>query len=280
MIIYFCVIWVARDLHFIYNYPMRYYVVADTHGFYTHLTTALEEAGYFADQSPKKLLMLGDLLDRGHENVEMQDFVLDLLQKDAVILVRGNHEDLLEDLVDNLDHYAELELHATHHYRNRTVHTVCDLARCSVGAMTAIPYQIRSRMRQTPYMRLVMPEMIDYFETEHYVFVHGWVPLTNLAPAGLPSQFAFDPEWRDATLDRWNKARWYNGMEMAAKGLLVPGKTVVCGHYHCSWGHHLAGTSDEYGPSADYSPYYAEGIIAIDACTALSRRVNVLVLDD
>ena len=259
---------------------MRYYVVADTHGFYTKLTDALEKAGYFADTGAKKLLILGDLLDRGPENVQMQDFVYDLLKRDEIILVRGNHEDLLEDLVDNLDRYGELDLHVSHHYRNRTVHTVCDIARCSVGAMTAIPHQIRARMRQTPFMRYVMPAMLDYFETEHYVFVHGWIPLANVAPDGAPSQFVYDADWRDASLPRWQKARWYNGMEMAAKGLIVPDKTVVCGHYHCSWGHHFAGTSEEFSPDADFSPYYADGVIAIDACTAYSGRVNVLVVDD
>lgn len=259
---------------------MKYYVVADTHGYYTKLTSALTEAGYYADETPKKLLLLGDLLDRGPENVKMQDFVYDLLKRDEVILVRGNHEDLLEDLVDNLDRYAELELHTSHHYHNRTVHTVCDLARCSVGAMTAVPYQIRARMRHTPFMRYVMPEMVDYYETEHYVFVHGWIPVKDLAPEGMRPQLVYDPDWRDATLLRWQKARWINGMEAAEHGLLVPGKTVVCGHYHCSWGHYRAGTSDESGPYADYSPYYAEGIIAIDACTAYSGRVNVLVVDD
>ena len=259
---------------------MRYYVVADVHGFYTPMIEALAQAGYFDYAGEKKLLMLGDLLDRGKETVQMQDFVYDLLMKNEVILVRGNHEDLLEDLVDDLAAYAELGLHYTHHYRNRTVQTVADLCRCSVGTMIEEPYQIRSRMRQTPFMRIVMPEMHDYYETEHYVFVHGWIPMIDLSSIGQHGQFLYDPAWRDTTLDRWNKARWYNGIDAARAGILVPDKTVVCGHWHCSYGHYLDGAPEEFGAGADFSPYRADGVIAIDACTALSGKVNVLVVDD
>ena len=59
------------------------------------------------------------------------------------------------------------------------------------------------------------------------------------------------------------------------------GKTIVCGHWHCSYGHsEYEGIGSEFGPDADFSPYYAPGIIALDACTAHSGRVNVVVLED
>ena len=33
-------------------------------------------------------------------------------------------------------------------------------------------------------------------------------------------------------------------------------------------------------PDEDFSPFYSEGIIAIDACTAVSGRVNCIVIED
>lgn len=36
----------------------------------------------------------------------------------------------------------------------------------------------------------------------------------------------------------------------------------------------------EFGEDADFSPYYGPGIIAIDACTAFSGKVNCLVMED
>ena len=44
---------------------MRYYVVADTHGFFTEMIDALNEKGFFEDNEPHKLIVCGDLLDRG-----------------------------------------------------------------------------------------------------------------------------------------------------------------------------------------------------------------------
>ena len=44
---------------------MRYFITADVHGFYTEFHKALDEAGYFTDPEPHKLIILGDLFDRG-----------------------------------------------------------------------------------------------------------------------------------------------------------------------------------------------------------------------
>ena len=52
---------------------MRYYVVSDVHGFYTPLVTALKCTGFFEDTEPHKLLVLGDLFDRGSEAVKLQE---------------------------------------------------------------------------------------------------------------------------------------------------------------------------------------------------------------
>lgn len=69
------------------------------HGFYTLLHTALTEAGYYNDTKPHKFLIAGDLFDRSKEAVELQSFILDLLDRGEVILICGNYEDLFEELV-------------------------------------------------------------------------------------------------------------------------------------------------------------------------------------
>ena len=40
------------------------------------------------------------------------------------------------------------------------------------------------------------------------------------------------------------------------------------------------GRCSEYGEDADFSPYYEKGIIAIDASTANSGKVNCIVIKD
>ena len=84
---------------------MRYYVVADVHGFFEPLKQALEEKGFFSDTSERKLIICGDLFDRGTGARKLQDFITELMEKDEVILIKGNHEDLMEEMLENLYDY-------------------------------------------------------------------------------------------------------------------------------------------------------------------------------
>ena len=57
---------------------MRYYVVADIHGFLNETKKALLSAGFFADSEPHMLIVCGDMLDRGMETLEMQEFMMEI----------------------------------------------------------------------------------------------------------------------------------------------------------------------------------------------------------
>ena len=120
-----------------------------------------------------------------------------------------------------------------------------------------------------------MPAMRDYFETEHYIFVHGWIPCLF----GRDT-YHFLANWRNVADRHWRESRWINGME-AFQTVYDESKTIVCGHWHASFGHSvLDHNGSEFGPDADFRPYYGSGIIAIDACTSASGFVNCIVIDD
>jgi serine/threonine protein phosphatase 1 len=91
---------------------MKYYITADPHGYYTILKQALTESGFFSDPDPHKLIILGDLFDRGAEARELQKFVLNLMEEDQIILIKGNHEDLFEQLITE-DHGIAYRHHVT-----------------------------------------------------------------------------------------------------------------------------------------------------------------------
>ena len=79
---------------------------------------------------------------------------------------------------------------------------------------------------------------------------------------------------------QWRVARTRNGMELAVKhGVTEAGKTVVVGHWHTSYGHALDNKCTERGADAITTPYYADGIIALDANTYMHRKVNCIVLE-
>ncbi len=261
---------------------MKYYVVADVHGFYDKMVTALEEKGFYKDQEPHKLIICGDLFDRGRQAKEMQSFVLDLLRKKEVILIRGNHEDLFMDLIDNATKWMNHNIIYSHHYSNGTVNTALRMTGMSLAKAIENPLKFQAKAKETPLYKEILPAMLDYYETKKYIFVHGWIPCEVLGwGSRITDDFSYQKNWRRATPRQWEIARWTNGMAAAYNKVLVPRKTIVCGHFHTSYGHAIIekkGT--EFGKRADFSPYYAKGIIAIDACTAYSKKVNCLLLED
>lgn len=252
---------------------MKYYVVSDVHGFYSELIEALTEKGFFSDTEPHQLIVLGDLMDRGRKAKEVEEFISDLLDKNMVILIRGNHEDLLQAFVER-DHCVPHD----YHIQNGTYGTALQLTGLDpISALNYLPL-FASQIKDTVFYQKIMPAMIDYFETEHYVFVHGWLPCYHYSNRSGTHKLV--DEWRYTSPKNWEAARWVNGME-AVKTANEPQKTVVCGHWHSSYGHaNFEGKGTEFGKEADFSPYYADGIIAIDACTAASGKVNCIVLED
>ncbi len=257
---------------------MRYYVVADPHGFFSELKTALEEKGFFTDTTPHMLIICGDLFDRGSEAWQLQRFVLDLMAKDQVILIRGNHEDLALKLLNEWHLGSYLY---SHHQSNGTVDTVFQLTNSEPAELLRNDESIGRRFLNTSYVQKLIPAMVDYYETPNYIFVHGWIPCFRYQLS--PHNAEYDPvfDWRNANAKMWSQARWTNGMEAAHGGIIEPGKTIVCGHWHCSFGHaKYEGKGSEFEHDADFSPYFADGIIALDAYTALSRKVNCIIIDD
>lgn len=72
---------------------------------------------------------------------------------------------------------------------------------------------------------------------------------------------------------------WITGM--AAAQACTEEKTILCSHWHCSYGHaRYENKGSEFEPDTDFSPYYGPGVIMLDACTAFSRKVNIIILDE
>lgn len=255
---------------------MKYYVVADVHGFYTELRIALEELGFFTDSEPHKLIICGDLFDRGNEAMQLQEFVLDLMGKEKIILIRGNHEDLAEELIEHAPRYYsdEWTVMLSHHSHNGTVSTLEQLTGIPISTAITDTKAFVEKAKETPFIKTILPKMVDYYETKKYVFVHGWIPTTV--------DGKYYSAWRTANKHKWYAARWENGIRLAVENkVLVPRKTIVCGHWSTSFGHHKYGNAPAmYTDGADFSPFVREGIIALDACTALSRKINCIVIKD
>lgn len=252
----------------------KYFVVSDVHSFFDELMAALTEKGFDVNNPEHKLVLCGDLFDRGPKAIELYNFVRDL--DDRFIYVRGNHEDLI------LDCYQDLISHCFPRFHHKTNGTIDTLSQFT--GLTYIQLQCHSPERNKilnekfkPVLDWIQSKSVNYFEFGKYVCVHGWLPT-----------WSYIDDFRKAEDADWNDARWLNGMELwRSPNLRVCGKTVICGHWHCSWGwSHIRQKRKEFPQKnredwlKSFEPFVDDGIIAIDACTAYSGIVNCIVLED
>ena len=145
---------------------MNYYVLSDIHAFCSLFRNALRDAGYDDDPGEKKILILGDLFDRGQEALALQACILDLMRDDRVILIKGNHEDLFQDLVTR-DRGRPLR----HHLQNGTYDTLEQLTGLQAGYSWHANMELARAGRETPFYTEIIPAMLDYYETKNYILL-------------------------------------------------------------------------------------------------------------
>lgn len=204
-------------------------------------------------------------LDRGPDPIKCLRFVNDLPNK---ILIKGNHESLLQDCIAR----KEIWRHDIH---NGTANTVCELG--CYGPITNID-QVFDVAKNNPEWVKYQKSLIDYYETDKYIFVHSWIPYTvNHKTSG--ETYYYKKDWRTSSKKKWEEAKWPNPYEMALQGLNKTNKVIVFGHFHTSYMHHICESTPEFGEGANFEPFYGDGFIGIDACTAYSHKVNVVVLE-
>lgn len=263
---------------------MKYFVIADIHSFYDLMIEALDKSGFDINNPEHIIISLGDTMDRGNKPLQVISFLLDLYNKKRAILIRGNHEDLLEDLLDR----GYLGMYDEH---NGTFDTVYRLGfdATKVKRSKSEAYNdlelLCDAVKKMDVLKKYYKALIDFYETDNYVFTHGFIPIDNIY--GYPE---YKPNWRISSKYDWTKARFFNGISLCSEyNIKIPNKTIVVGHFHASYGHvrqtHGFDINErdaydlEFAKDADFTPFYDTGIIAIDACTAYTKTVNVLVLD-
>ena len=247
----------------------KYFVFSDVHSFYDELMTALKEAGFDYNDPDHIIISCGDLCDRGRQPKEALTFI-NSLPEDRKICIIGNHERIMEDVI------ARGFCDATDVYNGTSV--TADLL-CEEG-------QSISDLKDNPLWNEYKKSWRLFYETDDYIFVHGWIPFKHDFHWPFRETFEYDPKWREASLRQFEEASWENGMEAWSKGIREEGKTIVCGHWHTSWGHaylHNEGVEypeeDKPEQDAKFTPFIDEGIIALDGCTAYSHLVNIYVIE-
>ena len=299
------------------SFQKTYFVSSDIHGYFDEWMNALSEAGFDKENSNHILIVLGDIFDRGRQPLEIYNFLRNL-PKERRILVRGNHEQLLKELVNR--GFAE-----SHDYHNGTVDTIFqlngyhgekdfdhryfkELAEKGLNFGTN-EYQNFETKWRNKRKRLLANKIIqeilawidsdewcNYYETGRYIFVHSYIPLKQYIDIEKSYEFGyfvkykeddFREDWRNATEEEWDDAKWGCPWQYEKRGLNKTGKTIVCGHWHTSDFFNNLLYKNDKSKHLDVrvsNPIFKSdkypGLIGLDACTAATHKVNVLILKE
>ena len=118
---------------------MKYFITSDVHSYFEVLDKELKKQDFNKDKDT--LITLGDNFDRGKESWKMYRFLCTLPN---VILVRGNHEDLLEELINRgfpLDHDDH----------NGTTKTISDISKHYIKTKDLSMYEFIDTFKNTSF---------------------------------------------------------------------------------------------------------------------------------
>lgn len=170
----------------------RVFAIGDIHGCYTALQTLLQVVPLTLQD---RLITLGDYLDRGPDSRQVVEWVIERTQKQQCIPLRGNHEVMLLDALQ-----GNIPLSTWIRFGGREA-----LQSYSQDRRSLNPEEI-----PVEHLRFLDHDLLPGFETEHHLFVHGY--LNSRLP--LSQQNPDELYWR-----RFEEIQPH-----------VSGKIVVCGH--------------------------------------------------
>lgn len=253
-----------------------YFAVSDVHSFYEPLHKALFKAGFRKTNPNHIIILVGDAFDRGPDSVKVYQFLRSIPKKRR-ILIRGNHEYLLRDLINRGLFYEN-------DYYNGTLGTVIQFTGDTFNDCVYTPKEVCERFKNNGVLQWILSdEWVNYAEIGNYIFTHCWIPVnildgTDIYNMSLMTSVEMRSDWREASDKDWEDSTWGCPWVMAKKGLVPDGYTIVCGHWHSyDFPVRLDENNKDY---PNYNIYKGHGCIALDACTVRSGQCNVLVLTE
>lgn len=251
---------------------MKYFVVSDTHDRYSQMIQALNNKGIDDQNMEHMLVLCGDGFYSGNEPGQMFEYLNKINKLGKLIYIYGNHDyELLDNLKDN----------KFTRKANRTC--LAKLVEYCCGEIGLTDEQLRQKSKETGFTDFLESVPVHYFETDHYVFTHGFIP-TN--------KKTYDKDWRRADERAWRAASRADGMLLSMKHKIKEeNKTIVFGHYSAARCYLMKEATDKDWenkiykdvssvPQEGFYPFMGDTFIALDQSVAKTGFVNCIVLVD
>jgi serine/threonine protein phosphatase 1 len=247
----------------------KYFAFSDVHGEFSALLASLDKVGFEQDNEDHILLSLGDNFDRGNENAQVLEFLLKFWKADRLMMIKGNHDDMLITFLTGKDDGLFNSIH------NMMDYTLQNLSRLDIQKFIYThPQVIIDKIKE------YYPELIEFYndakdiiEIENYIITHAGYSHTNKYNTWE------EPIWE---IDNWantpNFIRFFPDSTQYQKD-----KIYVFGHWHTfrlRWDFQEK-KYDETGTILlkNYHIFQHENFIGLDACTNLSNFVNILIIE-
>lgn len=240
---------------------MKYFCISDIHGHYDQMMTALNKAGFNKDDDNHKLVVVGDMVDRGPHCVEVVEYIYELYKNDKAIVIMGNHDLFLLDFLNNNTGRTLFNFE-----RNGHKTTIEQFLGREVGVDGDFIEEALEIEKRHPYLKEFLSSLKLYFELDEYVIVHGGVDATK-------------ENWRDDVTKTFVWTRMID-LPRLENRILVVGHTPA--YYIRSLRENMdyniiEKDSDSY---QDYYDVYDEGdLIHIDGGVYSGGRINVYIIE-
>jgi serine/threonine protein phosphatase 1 len=192
----------------------RTLVISDIHGCFDTFKDLLHQIHF--DTKQDQLILLGDYVDKGPKSKEVVELLIDLTEKDGVIVLKGNHDQRFVDVIAKDDEQAKVKFFE--HGGLQTLASYCGQA-LSEDLNKAQKFIYKNYRHHLSFLE----SLPYYFEDNHHIYVH----------AGLNPRFA---DWKQQSPHDFMYIK-----DDFFKNTTVVKKTVIFGHTKTI---HLHSTAD------------------------------------
>ena len=259
----------------------KLFVVSDVHGHYYEMIDALEKAGFDENNENHLLISCGDEFDRGEHSLAVYTYLRRLESINKAIVLKGNHSLFFIDYLNGKN------VSPFNYLYNGTKETLADFLMqtrpfetwCVLGGLEEPTYGDFATWITAAKLDLKewYPELLEwletrpyYYETKNYIFTHGAID-GRCENWKEPQKSVFGKYFG------WDACMWDDGSFFGSE-IKNTDKIVVVGHFGTAHLRSMYNTESE-DPHSILTREDGR-VIAIDATTKLTNRVNVLVVED
>ena len=263
----------------------KYFVFSDVHGEYDALQKGLEEAGYDRYNQTHRLVCLGDGFDRGPHSRKIWNLMYSVPNS---IYIKGNHDVMFQEYLEKGMDGEYVLFNILHNGLGETIKSFTGLQDNQFSIDTL--QKARSNMGNRREILAWLQNRPLYYETENFIFVH----------AGINPHIA---DWKDTDE---HYMLW--DIEDSHRPCSNTSKIVIIGHHHAfrvrknakrdgypettfkncviksrlkdENGKNRLIKMESFGNTDEHKPCFVGNKIAIDGCTNLTKKVNILVFED